>query len=123
MKAATTEGGVIQATIRQLTRPARACVIPPISAETALTAMFVPAAAAAFPEASRTAGSRRLPSTSPTAEPSSAATKDPANAMTRFQSTVRFYRIGARSSPRTHFRHDSDTHPAHLVPDTSHLPR
>ena len=70
MNAATTEGGAIQATIRQSTRPARACVIPPTSAVTALTAMFVPAAAAAFPEASSTAGRRRLPRTSPTAEPS-----------------------------------------------------
>ncbi len=70
--------------MRQSTRPARAWAIPPTSAETALTAMFVPAAAAAFPDASSTAGRRRLPSTSPTAEPSSAAANEPTAATIRF---------------------------------------
>ncbi len=80
--APATDGGVIQATIRQLTRPARACVSPPVNAAAALTAMFVPAAAAGLPEARSTAGSRRLPSTSPTSDPSAPAANDPANAST-----------------------------------------
>ncbi len=79
-KAPTTEGGVIHATMRQLTRPARAWVSPPVKAAAALTAMFVPAAAAGLPEASSTAGRRRLPRTSPTSDPSAPAANDPANA-------------------------------------------
>ena len=68
-KAAATEGGVIQAAMRQSTRPARACAMPPVSADAALTAMFVPAAVAALPEARITAGRRRLPSHEPEGAP------------------------------------------------------
>ena len=63
------DGGAIHATTRQSTRPSRACRHPPAAAAAALIAMFVPAAAAGFPAASRTAGSRSVPSTSPTTEP------------------------------------------------------
>ena len=74
--------------MRQLTRPARACVRPPASAATALTAMFVPAAAAVLPDANRTAGSRRLPSTSPTIDPRKPATNAPAKATASSQAST-----------------------------------
>jgi hypothetical protein len=102
--------------MRQSTRPARACSIPPTSVETALTAMFVPAAEAAFPEATSTAGRRRLPSTRPIAEPRRAAAKQPAAATARSSastpaaSTARGgaggakYGFGARRSPFRHVR-------------------
>ena len=63
------DGGAIHATTRQSTRPSRACRQPPDAAAAALIAMFVPAAAAGFPAAKRTAGRRSVPSTSPTTEP------------------------------------------------------
>jgi hypothetical protein len=63
------DGGVIQATRRQSTRPSRACLQPPDAAAAALIAMFVPAADAALPETTRIAGSRSVPRTSPTAAP------------------------------------------------------
>ncbi len=56
MSAPTTDGGVIQATTRQSTRPARACWMPPVAAEAALMAMFVPAAVDASPETRSTSG-------------------------------------------------------------------
>ena len=43
--------------------------MPPVSADAALTAMFVPAAVAALPEARITAGRRRLPSNEPEGAP------------------------------------------------------
>ena len=95
-KAAATEGGVIQAAMRQSTRPARACVTPAVSAEAALTAMFVPAAVAALPEARMTAGSRRLPRTSPTAPPSTPAPNEAAAASASCQAS----RAAPRRSPR-----------------------
>ena len=95
-KAAATEGGVIQAAMRQSTRPARACATPPVSADAALTAMFVPAAVAALPDARITAGRRRLPSTSPTAPPSTPAPNDAAAASARRQAS----RGAPRRSPR-----------------------
>ena len=69
MRAPTTDGGAIHATTRQSTRPARACWMPPVAAEAALMAMFVPAAVAASPETTRTSGRRSVPSTSPSIEP------------------------------------------------------
>ena len=68
--------------------PRAACVRPPASAATALTAMFVPAAAAVLPDANRTAGSRRLPSTSPTIDPRKPATNAPAKATASSQAST-----------------------------------
>src|SRR5436190_36524 len=67
------DGGVIHAAILQSTLRERACSIPEVKAAAALTAMFVPAATAGFADATRIAGKRRLPRTSPTAPPSNAA--------------------------------------------------
>ncbi len=72
----TMDGGVIHAAILQSTLRERACSIPEAKAAAALTAMFVPAATAGFADATRIAGKRRLPRTSPTAPPSNAAAND-----------------------------------------------
>src|SRR4051812_1999164 len=87
MNAATIDGGVIQPTTRQSTRPARACVAPAVRAADALTAMFVPAAVAGGDAATRTAGRRRLPRTRPIAPPTIAVANDAAPARTSSQAS------------------------------------
>ena len=67
--APTTDGGAVHATIRQSTRPSRACFSPPAPAAAAETAMFVPAAVRGLPVARTISGSRSVPSTRPSIEP------------------------------------------------------
>jgi hypothetical protein len=63
------DGGPIQATIRQSTRPSRMCRTLPAAAAAAEIAMFVPAAASGLPDATTINGSRSVPRTSPSAAP------------------------------------------------------
>ena len=67
--APTTEGGAIQATTSQSTRPSRACFRPPAPAAAAEIAMLVPAAARGLPEAITMRGNLSVPSTSPSIDP------------------------------------------------------
>ena len=82
------DGGAIQATTRQSTRPSRAWRKAPAPAEAAEMAMFVPAAASGLPETATISGSRSVPSTSPSIEPTYPATNDPLNASASSQAST-----------------------------------
>src|SRR6266540_3314385 len=77
-RAPATEGGAIQPNRRQLIRPARIWLVEALAAAIPETAMFAPPPAAGEDAASTNSGSRRLPSTRPTAPPASATANDQA---------------------------------------------
>ncbi len=78
--APTTDGGAIQATTCQSTRPSRTWRRPPAPADAAEMAMFVPAALAGLPVATKMSGRRSVPRTRPSIEPTYPATNEPAKA-------------------------------------------
>src|SRR3954469_6052702 len=78
MSAPTTEGGAIQPNSVQLIRPARMCAVLAVAAAIPETAMFAPPPAAGEEATAANSGSRRFPSTSPTAPPATATANDQA---------------------------------------------
>jgi hypothetical protein len=100
MTAPAIEGGAIQPNRRQLIRPARMCVVEAVAAAMPETAMFAPPALAGDEAASRKSGSRRLPSTRPTAPPARATANDQAPTPTSSSPlTARPYPHNSRGPP------------------------
>ena len=94
--APATDGGAIQATIRQSTRRSRAWRIAPAPADAAEIAMFVPAAASGLPVNATIRGSRSVPSTNPSIEPTYPATNEPASASASSQASTTARRVRSR---------------------------